>query len=299
MGARIRRALPPSLLTLVLVACACVAHAGPKVALIGDEHRGAVLREIAAAERSEVRRRGDIYELAVETVGLTLSSLAPGGGILTLANLLLETEIGLIVVDSTRGPTPAIREHVLVARQARVPMLAVLFANVGDLYARAPQEAGELLAIERGEMRDLLSTYDLNGNASLVFYDARPPEATVDVAAHGPRDTLRTLSRFAPRRVPASEMQNAGEIWSAVYLLTEAEADGHAVSLTPEDSVIVWSEGTQSRAKLASVSAYHPGDFREMPLAMEQPLSGREGSRILLVRGDRVVGLGTITQVGH
>ena len=297
MGARIRRALPLSLFILLLVAC--VARAGSKVALIGDEHRGAVLREIAAGERSEIRRRGDIYELAVDTVGLSLTSLAPGGSITTLADSLLETEIGLIVVDSTRGPTPAIREHVLVARQARVPMLAVLFANVGELYARAPEEAGELLAIERREVRDLLSTYDLNGDASLVFYDAQPPEAVIDVAAYAPRDTLRTLSKFAPSRVPSGDMQKADKIWGAVYLLTEAEAAGHAVSLAPEDSVIVWSEGTQSRAKLASVSAYHPGDFREMPLAMEQPLSGREGSRILLVKSDRIVGLGAITQVGH
>ena len=97
----------------------------------------------------------------------------------------------------------------------------------------------------------------------------------------------------------AGEMQSAGEIWGAVYLLTQAEADGQAVSLAPDDSITVWSEGTQSTATLASMTRYHPGDFREMPLVMQSPLKGREGSRILLVSGDRVVGIGAITQMGH
>ena len=87
------------------------------------------------------------------------------------------------------------------------------------------------------------------------------------------------------------------EIWSAVYLLTDLEAAGHAVNLAPRDSIIVWSEGTQGKAMLDSVTEYHPGEFREMKLALESPLSAMEGSRILLVRGDRVVGLGAITQI--
>jgi hypothetical protein len=32
---------------------------------------------------------------------------------------------------------------------------------------------------------------------------------------------------------------------------------------------------------------------------MQSPLKVREGSRILLVRGDRVVGLGAVTQIGR
>jgi translation elongation factor EF-Tu-like GTPase len=275
-----------------------VVHAGPSIALIGDEHRGVILRQIAAEERSGIQRRGEVYELVVESVGLRLSTLAPGGSVTSLADLLHVNDIALIVVDSTRGPVAAIREHVLVARQARVPMLAVLLANVKSLYEGAPHEAAELLGLEGREIRELLSTYDLHGDAAPIFHDARTPEPSAPAAAYGTQETLRALSRFTPRRVTADGMQSASEIWGAVYLLTEAEADGHAVSLTPDDSVIVWSEGTQSRAKLASTSSYHPGDFREMPLAMEQPIRSRDGSRILLVSGDRVVGLGAITQIG-
>jgi translation elongation factor EF-Tu-like GTPase len=80
-------------------------------------------------------------------------------------------------------------------------------------------------------------------------------------------------------------------------LLTESEAGGIAASLAPKDTFVIWSEGTQSTATLRSVSAYHPGDYREMPLTLEAPVTGMEGSRILLVRGERVVGLGAITQI--
>lgn len=295
----VRRFRPHWFVTLFLAACACVAHAGSKVALIGDEYRGVVLRQVAAEERSEIQRRGDVYALAVATVGLTLSSLAPGGGVTTLADLLLETDIGVIVVDSTRGPTPAIREHILVARQARVPMLAMLLANVKDLHAGAPDDAAELLALEVQEIRELISSYDLAGDSVPVFFDARTRGSDAGAAAFGVGETLRALAKFAPRRVQAGEMQSAGEIWGAVYLLTQAEADGQAVSLAPDDSITVWSEGTQSTATLASMTRYHPGDFREMPLVMQSPLKGREGSRILLVSGDRVVGIGAITQMGH
>jgi translation elongation factor EF-Tu-like GTPase len=269
------------------------------VVLIGDEYGGVIMRDIAARERSEIRRLGDTYELKAESVGLTLRSLAPGGSVTALANLLHASNIALIVVDATVGPTPTIREHVLVARQARTPMLAMLLGNVKGLYAGAPEEAAELLALEIREIRELLSTYDLDGNSALVFYDAQTPGPGGGISAFGARETLHALSRFTPRRVHAGEIGSASEIWGAVYLLTEPEADGHAVSLKPDDSIIVWSEGTQSRAKLTSLTPYHPGDFREMPLSMEAPLKGREGSRILLVNGDRIVGLGAITQIGR
>jgi translation elongation factor EF-Tu-like GTPase len=296
-----QRRLPvPGLVGIFLIAFFTAnAHAGPKVVLIGDDYRGVIMREVAARERYGIERHGDVYELAVESAGLTLSNLAPGASVTTLANLLHAGEIALIVVDSTKGPTPVIREHVLVARQARVPMLAVLVANVERLHAGAPDEAVDLLALEIREIRELLSAYDLDGNSVPVYYDAQTPQPGDGIDAFGALEALRALSRFTPRRARTMEMGNAREIWGAIYLLTELEADGHAVSLTPDDSVIVWSEGTQSRATLDSVTQYHPGDFREMPLSMEAPLKGREGSRILLVSGDRVVGLGAITQIGR
>ena len=274
-------------------------HGGPNVTLIGDDHRGVVLREVAAQERSEIRRRGGVYELTVESAGIITRSLAAGESATAMADLLHVTDIALITIDSTRGPTPVIREHILIARQARVPMLAMLMTNVERLYASAPDEGAELLAIEVQEIRELLSAYNLDGSAALVYYDASPPEPAEEVAGFGNREALRALSRFAPQRVRTADMGQVSEIWGAVYLLTELETDGYAISLAPKDTITVWSEGTQSRATLSSLSQYHPGDFREMSLSMEAPVKGMEGSRIILVSGERVIGLGAITQIRH
>jgi hypothetical protein len=282
---------------LLCVLIAPATHASPNVTRIGDDYRGVVMREVAAKERSAIHRRDGVYELVIESAGLTVSSLAPGGGITAMANLLRVTDIALIVVDATVGPTHTIREHVLIARQARVPMLAMLLGRVAQLYADAPGEADEVLAIEAQEIRELLSGYDLNGNAAGVYYDARTPKTVAGISAFGNRESLRALSRFAPRRAREAVMGQVSDIWGAVYLLTESEADGDAVSLAPNDTFIIWSEGTQSTATLRSVSQYHPGDYREMPLTLEAPIKGVEGSRILLVRGGRVVGLGAITQI--
>jgi translation elongation factor EF-Tu-like GTPase len=289
--------IPAALGALLCSVFASQTHAGPSVTLVGDDTAGIVIRELAATERSEIRLRDDVYELSVVSAGVTVRSLAPGAGATAMADLLQVTDIALIVMDSTVGPSPVIREHVLIARQARVPMLAMLLTNVDRLYATAPEDGTELLVLEVQEMRELLSTYDLDGNAIRVYVDARPPESVAGIAAFGQREALRALSRFAPQRVRSADTGQVSQIWGAVYLLTGPEADGHAISLAPHDSIVVWSEGTQSKATLSSVSEYYPGDFREMSLSLRSAVRGMVGSRILLVRGERVVGLGAITEI--
>jgi hypothetical protein len=300
MAAR-RGACRPAMIAVVLlsVILGCGAHAGPKVTLIGDYHGSAIMQEVAGAEASEIRRTGEVNVLESVSAGVTLRSLVATAGVTAMADLLQLTDIALIVMDATVGPTPLMREHVLIARQARVPMLAILVTNVAQVYASAPEESAELIAIEIQEVRDLLTTYDLDGGAVGAYYDASVPSPVTGVEAFGNRESLRSLARFAPRRVRAAHAEKARDIWGAVYLLTELESPGAAVSLTPRDTLVVWSEGTQSKASLNSLSEYHPGDFREMRLTLESGVRGTLGSRILLVSGERVVGLGAITQIGH
>ncbi len=282
---------------LLCVLVAPVVHGGPTVTLVGDDDRGVVMRELSAQEQSPIESRDGVYALLVESAGVTISSLAPGGGAGAMADLLLATDIGLVVMDSTVGPTAVIREHIIIARQARVPMLALLLTRVAQLHVDVPDEADALLALEIKEMRELLSAYDFNGGAAGVYYDAPTPENVTGISAFGIRASLRALSRFAPRRVRQKEMGQASDVWAAVYLLTPLEADGYAIGLAPDETVILWSEGTQSTATLRSVSQYKPGDYREMPLAVAAPIRGMEGSRILLLRDEKVVGLGAITQI--
>lgn len=283
--------------TLLLAALGAPAYAVSDVTLVGDDHLGVVAREVAALEGAPISERDGVYELAVESAGITLRSLAPGEGVTAMADLLHASDIALIVVDATRGPTPVVREHVLVARQARVPMLAILVANVAELFGRAPDEAAEVLDLEIRELRDLLSAYGMGGDVVPVYLDGEPPQPVEGISAFGSRATVLALARFVPRRVRTQAMGSVHRMWGAVYLLSDAEAGGNAVALAPNDAITVWSEGTRATATVDSVSEYRPGDYREMPLTLQAPLRGVEGSRILLVHDERVVGLGAITQI--
>jgi len=301
MSARTRRArlLSPiggGVGALLWVAFAACAQAGPVVTLIGDSYRFVVMDEVAAAERSGMQSRNGFDEVEAAGAGVTLRNSSGGAGAIQMADLLQVSDIALIVVDATVGPTPVVREHILIARQARVPMLAMLLTNVARLQADAPQEDDELLAVEVEEVRALMSIYDLDGAGARVYYDARTTAAG-DAAVFGSREALRALSRYLPRRVRPADMGQVSEIWAAVYLLTELESAGKAVTLTPQDTITVWSEGTRTQARLASVTPYYPGDFREMLLSLASPLTGTQGSRLLLVSGEQVVGLGAITEI--
>ena len=64
----------------------------------------------------------------------------------------------IIVVAATDGPMPQTREHILLARQVGVPRL-VVFLNKCDLV-----DDPELLDLVEMEVRDLLSTYEFDGD---------------------------------------------------------------------------------------------------------------------------------------
>jgi len=73
----------------------------------------------------------------------------------------------IIVVAATDGPMPQTREHILLARQVNVPRL-VVFVNKCDMV-----EDKEMLELVEMEMRDLLSTYEFDGdNTPFIFGSA-------------------------------------------------------------------------------------------------------------------------------
>src|SRR5437016_12905164 len=65
---------------------------------------------------------------------------------------------GILVVAATDGPMPQTREHILLARQVGVPQL-VVFMNKVDLVDDA-----EILELVELEIRELLSSYDFDGD---------------------------------------------------------------------------------------------------------------------------------------
>jgi elongation factor Tu len=69
----------------------------------------------------------------------------------------------IIVVAATDGPMPQTREHILLARQVGVPAL-VVFMNKVDLV-----DDPEMLELVEMEMRDLLSSYQFDGDKTPVI----------------------------------------------------------------------------------------------------------------------------------
>ncbi len=69
----------------------------------------------------------------------------------------------ILVVASTDGPMPQTKEHILLARQVGVPQI-VVFMNKVDLVDDA-----ELLDLVEMEIRDLLSSYDYDGDNTPII----------------------------------------------------------------------------------------------------------------------------------
>jgi len=69
----------------------------------------------------------------------------------------------ILVVAATDGPMPQTREHILLARQVGVPNI-VVFMNKVDLV-----DDEEMLELVDMEVRELLSSYDYNGDDAAVI----------------------------------------------------------------------------------------------------------------------------------
>ncbi len=70
---------------------------------------------------------------------------------------------GILVCAATDGPMPQTREHILLCRQVNVPRI-VVFMNKVDMVDDA-----ELLELVELELRDLLSTYEYDGDNTPVI----------------------------------------------------------------------------------------------------------------------------------
>jgi len=70
---------------------------------------------------------------------------------------------GIIVVSATDGQMPQTREHLLLARQVGIKKL-VVFINKVDMISDP-----EMLELVDMEMRDLLSTYNFDGENTPII----------------------------------------------------------------------------------------------------------------------------------
>ena len=135
----------------------------------------------------------------------------------------------ILVVAASDGPLQQTREHVLLARQVEVPAM-VVFMNKTDLV-----DDEELLDLVEMEIRDLLSSYDFDGdNVPIIRGSAR---AALESASTDPNDPVYT---------PIKELMDAVD----EYIHTPARNDDMPFLMPVEDVFSISGRGTVATGRV-------------------------------------------------
>ena len=135
----------------------------------------------------------------------------------------------ILVVAASDGPLQQTREHVLLARQVEVPAM-VVFMNKTDLV-----DDEELLELVEIEIRDLLSSYDFDGdNVPIIRGSAR---AALESASTDPND---------PVYAPIKELMDAVD----EYIPTPARNDDMPFLMPVEDVFSISGRGTVATGRV-------------------------------------------------
>ena len=267
--------LSSTLLSLLLVGCypsktrdekpadalSKTAQNSGRIVLLGDELRKSVLSDCIAQ---------NICPAGSESMFLLPPPQATAA---QTADTAQQAALGVLVVDPAIGPLPVTREHIVVARQARVPKLAVLFTQSDALDDK------DLLELETMEMRDLLETYEMDGDHARIY-----------VGDQGLRQLLADAAALLPRP-QSSALADSRRLHGYIYNLSRAEG-GHALSAG--DSMDIWIGGQTVRCRLVSPQSVADGETPEVRLETEKPLAATEGQRFLLQQNGRLIAAGVI-----
>ena len=135
----------------------------------------------------------------------------------------------ILVVAASDGPLQQTREHVLLARQVEVPAM-VVFMNKTDLV-----DDEELLDLVEMEIRDLLSSYDFDGdNVPIIRGSAR---AALESASTDPNGPVYT---------PIKELMDAVD----EYIPTPARNDDMPFLMPVEDVFSISGRGTVATGRV-------------------------------------------------
>src|SRR5512138_2792313 len=102
----------------------------------------------------------------------------------------------ILVVNAADGPMPQTREHILLARQVGVPALVVYMNKVDQV------DDEELLELVEMEVRELLSSYDFDGDnipivkgSALAALEGRDPE----IGENSIRELMKAVDEHIPQ----------------------------------------------------------------------------------------------------
>lgn len=268
-----------------------------EVALIGDKSKRETLNSLAKELDGVISTSSGITRATAAGVNVVLSVTESSEDPFAIANQLMSADMALLVVDSTQGPLPITREQLIIARQARIPHLAIYFSRTRTLQNVAPKDAAELLELEEMEMRELLGKYEMKGDTAAVLFDGDVSRISKSKFSNGTQDLRKYLRVLAVKRPTLPSPRQVSEYLCYYYLLSNPEANGRGVTLSEGDRVDVWQEGKFASATVRTKTKHKPGDNGEFVLALSSPLPAYEASRTIIVKNGAVVGVGVVKNV--
>ncbi|KQM36512.1 elongation factor Tu [Chryseobacterium sp. JJR-5R] len=177
----------------------------------------------------------------------------------------------IVVCAATDGPMPQTREHILLCRQVNVPRI-VVFMNKVDMVDDA-----ELLELVEMELRDLLSTYDFDGDNSPVVQGSALGALTAATATPVNTDDQWFKS--------VEELMDAVDTW-----IEEPVRDTEKPFLMPiEDVFSITGRGTVATGRIEAgiINTGDPVDIVGMgDEKLTSTITGVEMFRKILDRGE-------------
>ena len=177
----------------------------------------------------------------------------------------------IVVCAATDGPMPQTREHILLCRQVNVPRI-VVFMNKVDMV-----DDPELLELVEMELRDLLSTYDFDGDNSPVIQGSALGALTAATAT-----PVNTEDQWFKS---VEELMNAVDTW-----IEQPPRDTDKPFLMPiEDVFSITGRGTVATGRIEAgvINTGDPVDIVGMgDEKLTSTITGVEMFRKILDRGE-------------
>ena len=273
-------------LVVLLWVCASGEAQAIEVALVGDDSRLPAFERLARQFKARVSEAGGVRLATTADRKIEITVARAGRDPVAVANQLLTADVAFVVLDTTQGPLPIVREHVIVARQAGVPLVGLYFVETAKV------DDPELLELEELEMRELLSAYKLKGDEAPIFFDSLS-------LTHGVHALRVFLISKVSTRAPAVALRMGREFHGTFYLLTEPEGRerNRTVPVVNGSKLDVWIGGFHGPAVVKTSGKHSPGDVPDFVLQLESPAKMAGGDRLLLVRNGMVVGLGVVASI--
>jgi translation elongation factor EF-Tu-like GTPase len=270
-----------------------------RIVVLGVTDNMQLIERWAKTENAMVRESSGSQTFRIANADVSVIAPSPTASLASLANALYQADVAMIVMDTTQGPLPALREHVLVSRQARVPVTSMMLASVDELYSLAPEDAQELLVLEEEEFRNVLALYEMGGADTSMFHDST-------ASARAPRASSGGLARVAESVVALRPSREAPPLFESeafalgqVYFLADAESNGHGVNVAQNWSLEMWCEGASTTVDVYAAQVLGPGDIGAVDIKAAKAFPAYEGSRFLLFDNGHIVGLGVLAKLGE